>query len=239
MPSCVFQVEYGSSAADHAVRIWSSSSLVHLGTPLWWQEMALRRKRSSGISDNKEAFTSYSSAHSSCAGRLLAFSFLVMLQWWELVLEEDWSCSLFNKLVSCGFHRGRSVASPRSALTAALSSSLSFMAEGRPLLPSTSGTVSPGRSLKVIFNLQAVVPLWRPLRLDAACSRLFVPSGVVPGDIEVGCGEFKSWSAGDGAVPDCVPPFLFKVRSANCKGWVVIFYFLVALSVIFNSGVEF
>ena len=111
--------------------------------------------------------------------------------------------------------------------------------EGRPLLPLTSGTVSPGRSLKVIINLLAVVPLWRPLRLDAARSRLLVPSGVVPGDIVVGCVEFKCWSAGDGAGPDCVPLFLSKVRCANSKGWVVILQFLAALSVICTSGVDF
>ena len=142
-------------------------------------------------------------------------------------------------VLSCGLHQESSAASHRSVLTAASSSSPYTMAEGQPLLPLTSGTVSPGRSLKVIINLLAVVPLWRPLRLDAARSRLLVPSGIVPGDIVVGCVEFKCWSAGDGAGPDCVPLFLSKVRCANSKGWVVILQFLAALSVICTSGVDF
>lgn len=128
-------------------------------------------------------------------------------------------------------HQGSSSAYPGSALTAAFFSSSSIMVEGRPLPPSTSVMVSSGRRPKVIFNLQAVMPLRRPLSYGAAGSRLPVPSGVVPGDVEVGCIELWISHTGEGAGSNCVPLILLRVLGASCKGWCVISTFPVALSV--------
>jgi hypothetical protein len=78
----------------------SDPSILLLYVPLRWQELARRSKRSLEISDHKALFTSYSSAHSSYVGSLMGFTFfLVVLRWWELVLEQVGSNNLFNKLV--------------------------------------------------------------------------------------------------------------------------------------------
>jgi hypothetical protein len=120
-------------------------------------------------------------------------------------------------------------ASLRRFFTAPSSSPFS-MVEGRPLQPRTSVTVaSSGRCLQVFNNLRAAMPNRRPSGVDAACSRLPVPSGSVPGDFEVGC--IEPCRGGVGAGPDCFSFFLFEVPCAICKGMCVILRFLRSLHV--------
>ena len=128
-------------------------------------------------------------------------------------------------------HQGSSNASLGSFLTAACSMSLFNTVERRPLPPLASATAASGRRPKDIFNLQAVMPLRRPLSEGAASSRLPVPSGVVPGDVEVGCIELWMRRTGEGAGPNCIPQNLLRVLCASCKGLSVISIFLYALSV--------
>jgi len=125
---------------------------------------------------------------------------------------------------------GSSRASPGSFFTAAFSPAY-LKVDGRPLPPLALATEAfPGRRPMVLDNLQAATPLWRPYGYSAVGSRLPVPSGIVPGDGEVGCAGLKN-RGGAGAGPDCFSKFSSEVLGANCKGWVVTLYFLEALSV--------
>lgn len=162
----------------------------------------------------------------------LGFSFAARLG------DEGRGESRMCALLLLDLHQGSSCASPGSFLTATNLSSLFKMVERRPLPPSTSATVVSGRRHKDIFNLQASMPLRRPFSCGAVCSRLPVPSGVVPGDVEVDCPELRICRTGDGegAGPNCVPLFFFRVLDAFCKGLNVIFIFLVALSVFCTSA---
>ena len=80
------------------------------------------------------------------------------------------------------------------------------------------------------------MPLRRPLSSDAASSRLPVPSGLFPGDVEVGCVEFQR--VGEGAGPNCVPLYFSRVLDAKYKGLDVISVFSTDLSVRYISSVE-
>jgi hypothetical protein len=85
-----------------------------------------------------------------------------------------------------------------------------------------------------LFNLQADMPSRRPLCSGIACSRRRVPSGLVPGDVSVGCAQ-EIWQGGKGAGPDGVFQFLSRVLYAKSVGFVVFFYFMAALLVNCNS----
>jgi hypothetical protein len=89
---------------------------------------------------------------------------------------------------------------------------------------------SPGRRQMVIFNLQATMPYRRPFGYNTVCSHLPVPSGSVPGDVEVDCVELLN-RGGEGAGPDCFPCFSSEVLCAKCKGLFVISFSLESLSV--------
>ena len=144
----------------------------------------------------------------------------------------------FRVCVQLEARQGRSSASLGSSFTAVFSSLSSVMVERRPLPPSTSATAASGRRSKDIYNLQAVMPLRRPLGYDVAGSRLPVPSGVVPGDVEVGCIKLWIRRTGEGAGPNCIPQNFLRVLCASCKGLSVISKFLTAFSVK-CTGVEF
>jgi hypothetical protein len=74
---------------------------------------------------------------------------------------------------------GSSGDSTRRFITAAISPS-SLQIERRSLQPLASATVYSDQRLQVFFNLQAAMPLWKPYGYSAVCSRLPVPSGLVP-----------------------------------------------------------
>jgi hypothetical protein len=99
--------------------------------------------------------------------------------------------------------QGSSEATPGSSCTTAMVLLSSHMAEGRPLPPQSSATVSSGRRLMAFLNLQAGMPLRRPLCTGAAYSRRLIPSGFVPGDVSVGCVGMLQLG-GEGAGLDCV-----------------------------------
>lgn len=125
--------------------------------------------------------------------------------------------------------QGSMCASLGRFLTAAVPSSFTKV-EGRPLLPRALVTVgSSSRRHQVLINHQVAMPLRRPSVFGAACSRLLVPSGLVPGDVEVGCAQ--PCCGGEGAGPDCFSNSSSRVPGANCKGLVVIFGFLEAILV--------
>jgi hypothetical protein len=124
---------------------------------------------------------------------------------------------------------GSSSASLGSCNTATNPSSF-FKVEWRPLPPPTSVTAASGRRQMVILNLLAVMPYRRPFGYSVVCSRLPVPSGFVPGDIEVDCVE-PLHRGGEGAGPDCFFGSSSEVLCANCGGCVVISLFLESLSV--------
>ena len=93
---------------------------------------------------------------------------------------------------------------------------------GRPLPPSPPGSAFPGRR-QMAFNLQAVVPRWRPISCGAVGSRQLAPSGLVPGGNVFDCGGVCQ-HGGDGAGPDGVCIFFSRVYDAKCLDLVVIFY---------------
>ena len=133
-------------------------------------------------------------------------------------------------------HQGRSFSSPGRFLTAAFCSSSFSMVGWRPLPPSSSASAwLRRRRSKDSINLQADMPQRRPSGSGVVCSRLPAPSGCVPGGIEADCAELCDCHTGQGAGPDCVPHYFLRVRCAICKGLVVIFIFLKALSVICTS----
>jgi hypothetical protein len=109
-----------------------------------------------------------------------------------------------------------------------------LMVEGRPLPPSSSATALFGRSLQVILNLQAVVPYRRPCCSSSAGSRCVESSGIVP-DVDVVGRAVALRQSGEGAGPDGFSQFTFRVLSAKCKDWSVIFSFFLVLVVICNS----
>jgi hypothetical protein len=126
--------------------------------------------------------------------------------------------------------QGSDDASPGRFLTTA-SPPLFFMVKRRPLPPQASVTVSSGRHQMVYYNLQAAMPFRRPFGCSAAGSRLHVPSGVVPGYVEVGCAKLQFRHGGEGVGLDCIFQFYFEVLDANCKGVCVFSCVLEALSV--------
>lgn len=128
-------------------------------------------------------------------------------------------------------HQGRSFSSPGRFLTAAFCSSSFSMVGWQPLPPSSSASASSGRRSKDLINLQAAMPQRRPSGSGVVCSRLLAPSGCVPGGVEADCAELRVRHTGEGAGPGCVPHYLLRVFCAICKGLVVIFIFLSALSV--------
>ena len=109
--------------------------------------------------------------------------------------------------------------------------SLFSMVGWRPLPPAMLATAFSGQCLKVLFNLLAIMPFWRPSSFGAASSRPLVPSGVVPGDEDGGCSELWIDHTGEGAGPNCFHKFLFRVLGAKFRDMVVIFRFLESLSV--------
>jgi hypothetical protein len=128
-------------------------------------------------------------------------------------------------------HLGSREAAPGSVLTAAPCQPLYLEVVGRPLPPSSSATVSPGRRQQVFFNLQAKMPLRRPFSSGAEGSRRPTPSGFVPGGVVLVCAV--SSSSGDGgAGPDCFFSDFFRVLCAICLDLFVIFTFLEVLHVI-------
>lgn len=132
--------------------------------------------------------------------------------------------------------RGSYAASLWRCTTATSSAPPSFMVDWRPLQPLASVTAISGRRVKVFINLLAAMPLRRPLGSDAVRSHLLVPSGIVPGVVEIGC--IKLCCGRIGAGPDCFLAFLSKVLCANCKSLVVFSSFLVALLVKCKSTAE-
>ena len=98
------------------------------------------------------------------------------------------------------------------------------MVERRPLPPLASASATSGRRFKVMLNLLAFVPSWRPFSSAAAGSRYLTPSGFIPSGDVLGGDELLR-CGGDGAGPDSTSPS-FRVRSANCLNLLVIFYFL-------------
>lgn len=132
--------------------------------------------------------------------------------------------------------QGRSFTSPGRFLTAALFSSLFNMAEGRPFPPSSPVTVFSGRRYKDLLNLQAAMPQRRPFCIGVASSRFLVPSGSIPGDVEVDCVELRMHHAGEGAGPNCFSLFRCKVLCISCEGLFVIFIFLESFYVNCSSG---
>jgi hypothetical protein len=117
------------------------------------------------------------------------------------------------------------------ASTAAPSLLPLLMVEGRPLPPSSSATALSGRRLQLILNLQAVVPYRRPC---CSSSRCVESSGIVP-DVDVVGRAVALRQSGEGAGPDGFSQFTFRVLSAKCKDWSVIFSFFLVLVVICNS----
>jgi hypothetical protein len=188
-----------------------------LDVVLQWLELQALRRSAAGYSINK-AFIGRSGGHAwdfeatsaSHRGGELGGTLLPPSSW-RLHLQQ-----------------GRTTASPGRFPTAASSSAFS-MVERRPLHPQAAVTAASGRRLQVFINLQASLPLRRPSGDGAACSRLHVPSGLVPGDIEVGC--VSPLRGGVGAGPDCFSWFSFRVLCANCSGCAVMFFFLEAVSV--------
>jgi hypothetical protein len=99
--------------------------------------------------------------------------------------------------------RGSREAAPGSVLTAALSQSSYKKVDRRPLPPSSSATVRPGRREQVYINLHAKMPFQRPFPSIVEGSQHPTPSGSVPGGVVLVC--VASSSSGDGgAGPDCV-----------------------------------
>jgi hypothetical protein len=101
----------------------------------------------------------------------------------------------------------------------------------RPLPPLLLVSVLFGRRLKAkINNLQAAMPMRRPLCCSSVGSWSLVPSGTVPGGEDLCCAA--TWRCGgDGAGPDGFSCSSFRVHSANSLDLVVISFFLVVLFV--------
>jgi hypothetical protein len=133
--------------------------------------------------------------------------------------------------------QGSSAASLWRFITPASFSLSSLMVERRPLQPTASVTVISGRRTKVFINLQAVMPLQRPFGFGAVSSRLLVPSGFVPGDVEVDCVEPNHGGVGAGL--DRFFVVSSKVLCAKCKGLCVFLLFCMALHVICTSTAEY
>jgi hypothetical protein len=79
--------------------------------------------------------------------------------------------------------KGSYEATPRSSSTTARCSLSSQMVGRRPLPPRSLASVHPDRRTLALHNLKAR----RPFSSSIACSRRLVPSGIVPGDVSVGC----------------------------------------------------
>jgi hypothetical protein len=94
------------------------------------------------------------------------------------------------------------------------------MAVGRPLLPGTA----LARRLQVFFNLQS--SSWRLKSIVGVSSRLYAPSGFVPGGVEIGSGEFVG--GGFGA-------FLDRVFSRRSKGFSAKSLFPFVISFFFTT----
>jgi hypothetical protein len=109
-------------------------------------------------------------------------------------------------------------------------SSLYFKAKKWPLPALALVTDVFDHLLQAIFNIQALMPLWRPFVSRAASSRLTAPSGFVPDDCEV---EYTArWmSGGKGASLDCFFVVSSKVPSAKCKDLSIILFFFSCLHV--------
>jgi hypothetical protein len=103
-------------------------------------------------------------------------------------------------------------------------------AEGRPLHPRVTATSHPQGNN---YLRQAFLPTRRIYRLVGVGSHFCTPSGLVPGGAEVDSGELRCGE--DGAGPDRFFQFYLEVLNEICKGWLVIFSFLLALSVKCNS----
>jgi hypothetical protein len=83
--------------------------------------------------------------------------------------------------------------------TAAAVQLLNPLAVGRPL-PPLSLTTKFYCWRDVLFNLQALVPKWRPSNSDAVCSCHCTPSGLVPGGVVVDRARLlRQDSGGEGA----------------------------------------
>jgi hypothetical protein len=109
--------------------------------------------------------------------------------------------------------KGSYEATPRSSSTTARCSLSSQMVGRRPLPPRSLASVHPDRRTLALHNLQAR----RPFSSSIACSRRLVPSGIVPGDVSVGCAE-ELRQGGEGARPNCFFQFLSRVLYAKKFG---------------------
>lgn len=107
---------------------------------------------------------------------------------------------------------------------------LYLTAEGRPLHPRVTASSCPQG---INYLRQAFLPTRRFYRLVGVGSHFCAPSGLVPGGAEVDSSELSCGE--DGARPDRFFQFYFEVLNAICKGWFVISYFFLALSVECNS----
>jgi hypothetical protein len=132
--------------------------------------------------------------------------------------------------------KGSSEASLREASVVALSWLPPLMVERRPSQPLSPATVSSGRQMKALSNLQATKPTRRPLCSNSACSRCSVPSGSIPGDGVLGRVAMRG-HGGEGAGPDCFSSFTYRVVCAKCRDLTVISLFSLVPIVYCNSTV--
>ena len=137
--------------------------------------------------------------------------------------EQEEDCSS-QACWQSGRQQGSSEAAPRRTSMVDLVWLPSLKVEGRPLHPSSSGAVFPGRRLKVKINLRADVPTWRPTDSGVVGSQHLTPSGSIPGGDVLGC-TGVSCRGGEGAGLDGVSPVCCRVTYAYCKGLCVIFSF--------------
>jgi hypothetical protein len=103
----------------------------------------------------------------------------------------------------------------------------------RPLHPRVTASSCPQGNN---YLRQAFLPTRRIHRLVGVGSHFCTPSGFVPDGAEVDSGELRRGE--DGAGPDCFFLFYLEVLNVICKGWLVSFYFFLALSVKCNSTAQ-
>jgi hypothetical protein len=98
-------------------------------------------------------------------------------------------------------------------ITAALRRLPFKMVVGQLLPPSSSALVLPDRCLQMKSNLQASMPIRRPLSFGVVGSRHLAPSGHVPGSVVLDC--ILAFKSGVGAGPDRFSCISFRVPSAK------------------------
>lgn len=211
----------GREAADLSGQICSVLVLSLLAVVLQRSEPDAVGRMAVGISVCNKAGFFCGSGAGDC-GLQTAFSGLGDL--------EDAGLQLMCRLAQ-DLQRGSMEAAPGSEITAALCWLPSKMVEGRLLPPSSSASVFSCRRLQVNSNLQASMPLRRPLCFGAVGSRHLAPSGAVPGGVVLDCTAVCR-SGGDGARLDGVFFISFRVLSAKSQGMVVISFSLTVLCVI-------